>query len=73
MTVLTSRSQAVMDRLPSPNQDAEVSVTFAIADDTGLIQRTLLLSYDDWQSFGSPDRITVSVTAGDQLNQKETP
>lgn len=63
MTV--TMSTATMTRLDSQHQDNERSVTFVLAfEDTGMVYRTLLLSYGDWKNLGSPDEITAVVTPG---------
>jgi hypothetical protein len=62
--------KSVMDLLPSPDQDAELRVTFVSAyDDTEAIYRTVILNFDEWRDLGSPEQITVTVCPGDQLNE----
>ncbi len=66
---LMVRSQAVMTRLDSEDQENERGVTFVLAyEDTGAIYRTLILSFEDWQSMGSPEEITMGVEPGAMLN-----
>lgn len=66
---MQTKTQAVLTRLDSQNQDAERTVTFVSAyDDTGVIYRTLILKFDEWKDLGSPEQITVCIEPGDQLN-----
>lgn len=39
-----------------------------IDDDTGEAQVVLTLSAEDVEAFGNPDKITVTIVAGDMLN-----
>jgi hypothetical protein len=67
---MLTKLRAVMTNLPSPDQDAGLRVTFTLAyNDTGVITRTLILSYEDWRDLGSPDQLTVTVDPGDTLNR----
>jgi hypothetical protein len=66
---MLTKLRAVMTHLPSPDQDADLRVTFTLAyDDTGVITRTLILSYEDWRDLGSPEQLTVTIDPGDTLN-----
>lgn len=59
---MITQTLANMTRLPSSDQDAELTVTFVLDDDHGKVQRTLLLSYEDWVELGSPDELAVTAT-----------
>lgn len=37
-------------------------------DDTGAVERRLIISADLWRELGSPDEVTVTIVPGDQLN-----
>ena len=66
---LASQYKAVMKKLPSQNEEANVSATFVTSDeDSGLIQRTVLLNYRDFVDLGSPSEITVTIQPGDLRN-----
>lgn len=50
------------------------SVVFGLPDDDaegGWQQRDLWLDRADWEGFGSPPEITVTIVAGDRLSEEE--
>ncbi len=68
-SVITGKTEAVMTRLASPDQEAELRVTFVSSyEDTGVIYRCLIINYNEWVDLGSPDQITITVVPGDTLN-----
>lgn len=62
-TAVVTRSRSMMTRLDSHDQEMGMTVTFVLAyEDSGLIYRTLLLNYRDWEALGSPEELTVDVS-----------
>lgn len=53
------------------NGDADVDdmIAFqAVDEESGLITTSLLIDKEEWEHFGSPDVVTITIEPGDQLN-----
>jgi hypothetical protein len=66
---MMTKTITVLTHQPSRNEQAQVAVTFIAADeDTGRVDRAVVLRYGDFIDLGSPEQITVTVEPGDMLN-----
>lgn len=68
MTGILTKTRTVMKHIPSLDEDAKNCVTFIVADDDGLIIRTVILDYQDYIDLGAPQQITVTIEPEDTLN-----
>lgn len=61
-----TKSSVVMRRLNTIDNITQFIYEF---DDTKQIQRTVLLTTQDWEELGSPEELTVTIAPGDKLNE----
>lgn len=68
MTVRLEKSRTILTRYNRADPDMR-SWYRSSDEETGVIHRDVYISQQDFEDFGEPDVITVTVEPGDHLNQ----